>query len=61
MTLVNIYSMLSIYQSRLPKSSTINVINRNDSILFWINFIYNRGPLKIHSFPEDGLICRFQA
>ena len=41
MTLVNIYSMLSIYQSRLPKSSTINVINRNDSILFWINFIYN--------------------
>ena len=23
--------------------------------------IYTREPLKIHSFPEDGLICRFQA
>ena len=41
---------------------SIDSIDTIDSVKEVKDTIINtREPLKIHSFPEDGLICRFQA
>ena len=42
------------------KENGVTSFSMSDISHWFIDFGY-REPLKIHSFPEDGFICRFQA